>query len=615
MEKFKVSSKDLIAENVEKLKLLFPEIVCDGKIDFEVLKNILGEYVDSNSEKYSFTWNGKSNAAKIAQTPSTGTLLPVKEKSSNWDKSNNIFIEGDNLEVLKLLQKSYNNKIKMIYIDPPYNTGKDFIYKDTYSDSLKSYLELTRQVDDEGNKISTNSEAGGRYHTNWLNMMYPRLRLARNLLRDDGVIFVSIDDNEVHNLRKLCDLVFGENNYVQEIIWEKKFAPQNDAKYFSLNHEHILCYAKSKEQFRRNLLPMTEEQIARYKNIDNDPRGPWQSDNLVVTTYNVKYDYKITKPNGETVSPPNGRCWRVSKEKFNELLTDNRIWFGSDGNGVPRLKRFLFEVQQGRVPISIFPYSEVGHTQEASKDLKELFDGKKVFDFSKPTRLIERLLRLSTDKDSLVLDFFAGSSTTAHAILKLNAEDGGTRRFIMVQLPELIDEKNEAYKLGYKSICDISIDRIKRAAANIKKDNLKGYLDSGFKYFRLDSSNIQMWNPDVEQLEISLDKIIENFVKGRSEEDILYEIMLKYGLDLAYSIEEYTIASSRVFGVGSGALIVCLDDNITIETAEGIAEWVKEFGTKMTRVVFKDNGFQSDFVKTNVLQTLKRYNIDEVVSI
>ncbi|MCG8485054.1 MAG: site-specific DNA-methyltransferase, partial [Clostridia bacterium] len=467
MEKFKVSSKDLIAENVEKLKLLFPETVCDGKIDFEVLKSILGEYVDSNSEKYSFTWNGKSNAAKIAQTPSTGTLLPVKEKSSNWNKSNNIFIEGDNLEVLKLLQKSYNNKIKMIYIDPPYNTGKDFIYKDTYSDSLKSYLELTRQIDDEGNKISTNSEAGGRYHTNWLNMMYPRLRLARNLLRDDGVIFVSIDDNEVHNLRKLCDLVFGENNYVQEIIWEKKFAPQNDAKYFSLNHEHILCYAKSKEQFRRNLLPMTDEQIARYKNIDNDPRGPWQSDNLVVTTYNVKYDYKITKPNGETVSPPNGRCWRVSKEKFNELLTDNRIWFGSDGNGVPRLKRFLFEVQQGRVPISIFPYSEVGHTQEASKDLKELFDGKKVFDFSKPTRLVERLLRLSTDKDSLVLDFFAGSSTTAHAILKLNAEDGGTRRFIMVQLPEMIDEKNEAYKLGYKSICDISIDRIKRAAANI----------------------------------------------------------------------------------------------------------------------------------------------------
>jgi len=609
-------SKNILQENIEKLIKIFPEINCEGKINFDLLKELMGENVDNNAEKYSFTWSGKSNAIRISQTPTTSTLLPMKTKSINWEESKNIFVEGDNLEVLKILQKSYHNKIKMIYIDPPYNTGKDFIYSDSFTDSVKNYLNITGQLDEDFKNISTNSEVSGRYHTNWLNMMYPRLRLARNLLSDDGVIFISIDDNESHNLRKICDMIFGEQNYVQEIIWEKKFAPQNDAKYFSLNHEQVFCYAKNKEKFKRNLLPMTDDQIARYKNLDNDYRGPWQSDNLVVTTYSKSYDYPITKPNGSVVNPPNGRCWRVSKEKFSELLKDNRIWFGSDGNGVPRLKRFLSEVQQGRVPISIFPYKEVGHTQEASKDLKDLFDGKKVFDFSKPVRLIDRLLRLATNEDSIILDFFAGSATTAHAVMNLNNEDGGKRKYILVQLPELLDPKSETYKLGYGNICDVGIDRIKRAAENITK-NVDGYksLDCGFKYFRLDKSNIKEWNPDVDTFEITLENSVNNWVEGRTHDDVLYEIMLKYGIDLTYPVEEFDLNGSKVFSVGFGALLVCLEDNINVEIANGMVNLIQELSPEVTRVVFKDNGFKSDSVKSNVMQTLKRHNIDEVVSI
>ena len=369
MNKLDGKSLDIVSQNIEKLRELFPEVFSEGKINFAKLQEELGTFAEDEAERYNFTWAGKSEAKRIAQTPSTGTLRPCKEESKNWDTTQNLYIEGDNLEVLKLLQKSYHKQVKMIYIDPPYNTGKDFVYKDNFKDNIKNYLQITGQVDGEGNRLSTNSDTNGRYHSDWLNMMYPRLKLARNLLKDDGVIFISIDDNEVANLRKLCDEIFGEDNYVQEIIWEKKFAPQNDAKYFSLNHEQILCYAKNKSNFIRNLLPMTKEQISRYKNPDNDLRGVWQSDNLTVATYSANYDFPITKPNGDVVNPPHGRCWRTSKDKFLELLDDNRIWFGSDGNGVPRIKRFLSEVQQGMVPISIFYYPDVGHTQEA-KEIK-----------------------------------------------------------------------------------------------------------------------------------------------------------------------------------------------------------------------------------------------------
>ena len=433
---------------------------------------------------YEFNWEGKELAYKLAQTPSTGTLRPDKESSKNWDDTENLYIEGDNLEVLKLLQKSYFGKVKMIYIDPPYNTGKDFIYHDNFRDNIANYKEITNQT------TRANPETNGRYHTDWLNMMYPRLKLARNLLREDGVIFISIDDNENSNLRKICDEVFGESNYVQEIIWQKKFSPQNDAKYFSLNHENIYCYAKSKDLFSRNLLPMTDEQKSRYKNLDNDSRGPWTSGDISVSRVTEKDIYGIKTPSGREIYPPNGRSWRVSEEKLNDLIKDNRIWFGENGDNVPRIKRFLSEVQNGIVPISLWYHEEVGHTQSAAQNLKKLFNDKALFDYPKPVELIKKELLLATDKNDIVLDFFSGASTTAHAVMQLNMEDIGKRKFIMVQLPELTYEKSDAYKSGYKNICEIGKERIRRAGDKIVSENKdkEGIenLDIGFKVFKLD---------------------------------------------------------------------------------------------------------------------------------
>lgn len=433
---------------------------------------------------YEFNWEGKELAYKLAQTPSTGTLIPDKESSKNWDDTENLYIEGDNLEVLKLLQKSYFGKVKMIYIDPPYNTGKDFVYHDNFRDNIANYKEITNQT------TRANPETNGRYHTDWLNMMYPRLKLARNLLREDGVIFISIDDNENSNLRKICDEVFGESNYVQEIIWQKKFSPQNDAKYFSLNHENIYCYAKSKDLFSRNLLPMTDEQKSRYKNLDNDSRGPWTSGDISVSRVTEKDIYGIKTPSGREIYPPNGRSWRVSEEKLNDLIKDNRIWFGENGDNVPRIKRFLSEVQNGIVPISLWYHEEVGHTQSAAQNLKKLFNDKALFDYPKPVELIKKELLLATDKNDIVLDFFSGASTTAHAVMQLNMEDIGKRKFIMVQLPELTYEKSDAYKSGYKNICEIGKERIRRAGDKIVSENKdkEGIenLDIGFKVFKLD---------------------------------------------------------------------------------------------------------------------------------
>jgi adenine-specific DNA-methyltransferase len=488
VEKIIGKSLDLTQENIKRLKELFPEALTEDKIDFDKLRLILGDEVETSPERYEFRWNGKNEAIKLSQTPSMGTLRPDKESSKNWDTTENLYIEGDNLEVLKLLQKSYFGKIKMIYIDPPYNTGKKFTYKDNFHDDSTNYKKNTNQ------STKANSETSGRFHTNWLNMMYPRLKLARNLLKEDGVIFISIDENENANLRKISDEIFGENNLVSEITWEKKFAPQNDAKYFSLNHEYILCYAKNKKNFKRNLLPMTTEQIDRYKNPDNDPRGSWQSDNLTVSTYNEKYDFPITTPSGKIINPPHGRCWRTSKEKFDELVSDNRIWFGKTGSNTPRIKRFLSEVQQGKTPISLWYHDEVGHTQEASKELKDLFNGKKYFDYPKPVKLIYRMAYISTNPDDIILDFFSGSGTTAHAIMQLNAEDNGHRKFIMVQIPERLEEKSEAYKDGYKNICEIGKERIRRAGARITEEFKNKKIDTGFKVLKLDDSNTENWD-------------------------------------------------------------------------------------------------------------------------
>ena len=614
MKKIIPQTTDITQQNIDQIAQLFPQVITEKEdangntvkaIDFELLKQHLStELVEGSDERYRLDWPGKRASILKANTPINSTLKPDRESSVNFDTTENVYIEGDNFEVLKILQESYLGKIKMIYIDPPYNTGKDFVYKDNFKVSKDDYETELGTEDEEGGKLFKNTDTNGRFHSDWLSMMYERLLIARDLLTDDGVVFMSIDDNEVHNLRKISDEVLGEENYVQEIIWEKKFAPQNDAKYFSLNHEQILCYAKNKEHFKRNLLPMTEVQISRYKNPDNDPRGAWQSDNLTVATYSEAYDFPIKKPNGDIVNPPHGRCWRTSKEKFLELLNDNRIWFASDGNGVPRIKRFLSEVQQGMVPISLFSYSEVGHTQEASKEVKKLFDDKKFFDYPKPIRLLYRLLHIGMNKNDIILDFFSGSATTAHATMQLNSEDGGNRKFIMVQLPEETAEKSEAYKSGYKTIPEIGKERIRRAGKKIVEENTEKLkerttpLDVGFRVYKTSDSimkDVSRHPNDVVQTDLFKDE--DNIKEDATSEDILTTVILDFGEKLDHPIETKTIAQSEVFIVDENALIACFDTKISMEVIDAIAN------LKPLRAVFRDACFSDDKDLINTVES------------
>lgn len=443
-------SADLMADNIAKLKAMFPELVTEttqgGKttatLSVDVLKGLIGDATAADSEeKYGLNWHGKRRARQIALTPSTGTLRPCPDESVDWDTTQNLMIEGDNLEVLKLLQKSYAGKVKLIYIDPPYNTGKDFVYPDNFQDNIKNYLELTGQTE-SGRKISSNTDASGRFHTDWLNMIYPRLKLAHSLLQSDGVIFVSIADHEIHNLRAAMNEVFGEENFIATVIWQKVFAPKNSARHFSEDHDYVVVYAKNAEIWSPRLLPRSEEMESRYGNLDNDVRGPWASDNLTARNFYGAGTYPVTCPSGRVIDgPPSGTYWRVSKEKFDALDADNRIWWGADGGNMPRLKRFLSDVQDGRVPQTLWTYEEVGHTQEAKKELIATVDfpnSDVVFDTPKPTRLLRRILQLATSPDGsdLVLDFFAGTGSMMDAVFQQNAEDGGKRRCILVQLPE-----------------------------------------------------------------------------------------------------------------------------------------------------------------------------------
>ena len=608
---------DIVAENIDKLKTLFPEVFTEGKIDFDALKETLGDYIDGREERYNFTWNGKSKARWLAQTPSAGTLRPCTKESINWDTTQNLFIEGDNLEVLKLLQKPYYKKVKMIYIDPPYNTGNDFIYPDDFKDNIRNYLELTGQVDNEGRKLSTNAETSGRYHTDWLNMMYPRLKLARNLLRDDGVIFISIDDNEVANLRKICDEIFGEENFLVSIVWEKRFTRSNNAKTFATLTESILCYRKSDilDVIRE---PRNEKSNSIYSNPDNDPRGSWTSVSYVnpaTKDQRPNLTYPIINPitNEEVVHPTN--AWKYEKKTYEQHVQENKLYWGMEGgNTYPRLKKFLFEMDGGMVPVDLWDRKQTGTTDEGSKELEKLF-GAKIFDFPKPFSLINRALRLCDDMENLVLDFFAGSCPTAHAVLGLNKEDNGNRKFIMVQLPEPCDEKSEAFKAGYKTIAEIGKERIRRVIKKIKEESPNYEGDLGFKVFKLDSTNIKPWEADYNNLERTLEDYITNIKDGRSEHDILYEILLKYGLDLTLPIEERTIGGKTVFVIGYGALIICLADDITLKTVEGIAELKKELQPEIMRVVFKDLGFRDDVIKTNAVQILLQAGIEDVKSL
>lgn len=461
MEHLNMQSMDKVAANVAKIRELFPNCVTErinneGKlehaIDFDMLKQELSDYVvDGLQERYQFTWPDKRKAILAANAPINKTLRPCREESVDFDNTENLYIEGDNLEVLKLLQETYLGKVKMIYIDPPYNTGNDFVYEDDFKQSADEYIDNSGQLDDEGNRLVANTESNGRFHTDWLNMIYPRLKLAKDLLSEDGVIFISIDDNEADNLRKVCDEIFGEENFLAQIIWERAFAPVNLKKHFSPSHDYIICYANNIDNCVCNGLKRDDSSNSRYANPDNDPRGVWTSGDLSVGPAVTEKIYEIITPSGRSVYPPSGYCWRLDKNTFFEYVKDKRIWFGENGDNVPRIKRFLSEVKQGITPMTIWRFKEVGSSQDASRNLKKLFDDKAFFEYPKSVPLIERCIQLYSNKKSLILDFFSGSATTAHAVMQLNAEDGGKRKFIMVQLPEVCAENSEAYKAGYKN--------------------------------------------------------------------------------------------------------------------------------------------------------------------
>lgn len=602
-------SLDITSQNIEQLRQLFPDVFSEGKIDFKALKAVLGAEIDDSEERYNFTWNGKTKSRQLAQMPSTGTLRPCISESVNWEQAGNLYIEGDNLEVLKTLQKSYHKRVDMIFIDPPYNTGRDFVYSDNYKDNIKNYLFLSDLVDGKGNLKSTNSDSSGRYHTNWLNMMYPRLILAKKLLSNEGVIFISIDDNEVTNLKKICDEIFGEINFVTTVSWQKKVSPANDAKWFSSDHDHILVYAKNKSDWRPTRLEMNDRQKGYYTNPDNDPRGDWNS---ATYTCNKNKDerpnlyYPLINPNtGKEVWPKETAVWAYSKAVAQEHASNNLIYWGKDGNSnSPRLKKFLTDTK-GVVPRTVWLYNDVGHTQEATKDLTlDLPDCP--FDTPKPIRLIKHMINIgAAKKDSLILDFFGGASSTACAVLDKNLDDNGSRKYILVQIPEPISNKK------YNTISNIGKQRIK---AFMKRKSINT-LSAGFKLFKLDETNIRPWDADFDSLEQVLQQATKSIKDGRSSEDILYEIFLKYGYELTTPVETETVNGKTVFVVGAGALIVCLDDDITTETVEGIAKLKAELDPETTQAVFKDEGFADDRVKTNAIQILKQAGIEDVKSI
>ena len=633
---------DIVAENVGKLKELFPEAFTEGKVDFEALKEVLGTFVDDRDERYSFTWNGKSKARMISQTPSTGTLRPCKEESVDWDSTQNIFIEGDNLEVLKLLQKSYHKKVKMIYIDPPYNTGKDFVYKDNFKDNIKNYKEITGQVDGEGRNISNNPETSGRYHTDWLNMMYPRLKLARNLLKDDGMIFISIDDNEVSNLRKMCDEIFGEENFLACMVLLTGANQSGDGVKIQTNTENCLVYSKSTDVVDIKRVDKVDETL---RNLNDAPTpletrpdmgysiyyNPQSGDFKPVKDYDkdkihlnveseVYTDDRLLIDEGYVPIRPGMRNlklhrWRWGFDSFTERKDEIEIRTSNGSYAV------FFKQSGFNAPKNVLQFGS------GTSEVKDLFGGMKIFDFPKGTNYIRRLISIGSSDNDLILDFFAGSATTAHSVFLQNIEDSFDRSFLLVQLPELLNDtekkkkdNSEAIKFLTEqqlpfTIAEISKERIRRAAAKIKEENPEYNGDLGFKVFKLDSTNIKPWEVDFDMTERTLEDFISNIKTERREEDVLYEILLKYGLDLTLPITEHAIAGQKVFDIGMGALIICLSDAIYLEVVEGIAKLKDELNPEIMRVVFKDSGFKDDVVKTNAVQILKQAGIVDVRSL
>lgn len=630
MTTLKMHTSNLVDSNIERLAELFPncvtekpktdeqgkvirdmngEVVLERGIDFELLKQELSHWViDGSQERYRLDWVGKREAIVTANSPIAKTLRPCRDESVDFETTGNLFIEGDNLEALKLLQESYLGKVKMIYIDPPYNTGNDFIYNDDFAADTAEFFERSGQVDGDGNRLVANTESNGRFHSDWLSMMYSRLKLARNLLAEDGVIFISIDDNEQANLKKICDEVFGLNNFLATIVWQKKYAATNDAKGFSTTHDYILCIQKS-EKFNRNLLPRTEEQNKPYKNDDGDGRGLWRSGDLLVKSYSNTAVYPIKNPNtGEDFYPAEGSSWRASKETMAKWLEENRIYFGKDGKGAPQLKRYLNEVQQGRVPITWWNFEEVGHNDGANKELKALFNSKPPFDTPKPTTLIKQMLLIATQPNDLILDFFAGSSTTAHAVMQLNTEDGGNRKFIMVQIDEPTDPKSEAFKAGYPTIAEISKERIRRAGAKIKADNADkdgiNELDTGFRVLKIDTSNMNDIYYRPQDYNQDLLATLENNIKpDRSDEDLLFQFMLDTGVPLSLPIERTELSSKSgghtIYQVGGNSLIASLD-YIDANMVNDIA------ALNPLKFITSERAIATDSDKTNIKERFKQ---------
>ena len=623
MDKLRMQSSNGVEDNITKIAQLFPDCVTEtvdersGQpkhlIDFEKLKQNLSDSVMSErAERYQFTWPDKSKAILLANSPINATLRPCREDSVDFDNTQNLYIEGDNLDVLKCLKETYLHKVKMIYIDPPYNTGNDFVYEDDFAQSSEEYLANSGQFDEQGNRMFTNAESNGRFHTDWLNMIYPRLKVARDLLTDDGVIFISIDDNEVENLRKVCDEVFGEQNFIATLIWERAFAPKNDAKFISSSHDYIVMCAKRIENFKIGRLERTQEANARYSNPDNDPRGVWTSGDMLVKTYNKLCDYPITTPSGKIVNPVPGRCWRFSEESFLEKVKDNRIWFGPEGNGVPRVKRFLSELKfEGMAPTSILFHKEVGHSQEGSKEVTALFGDKGVFDGPKPVRLLQRLLTLANlDDNSIILDFFSGSASTAHAVMKMNAEKQKHCPFIMVQLPEHISEKKK--EQGYETVCEIGKERIRRAGKKIKEESplTTQDLDTGFRVLKLDSTNMQdiYYSPkDISQADLFSQ--VDNVKPDRTGEDLLFQVMLELGATLDSKIETTTVAGKTIYNVAEGYLVACFDPDVTDDVVKAIAQMQPAYA------VLRDTSMKDDSTTTNFEQIFKTYSPDTVTKI
>ena len=617
-EKLKMQSKDGVADNVARIAALFPnavtETVEDGKpmrrIDFDVLRQELADsVVEGPDERYQFTWPDKRRSMLAANVPISATLRPIRAESLGRDgkaggfDSENLYVEGDNLEVLKLLQETYYKRVKMIYIDPPYNTGNDFVYEDDFAQSAADYKAASGQFDDEGNRLVKNVDSNGRFHTDWLNMIYPRLKIAKNLLTDDGVIFISIDDNEVANLRKVCDEVFGGKNFEGHIHWRRRHNQPNDkTKLIGLVAEHILVYAKDSACLKKvgvGKLAITGE----FSNPDNDPRGPWGSKPWKVGSDQSGSKYTITTPTGQVLEGE----WMGEEATYRQFLAEGRIYFPRGGDGYPRKKYYQFErEEEGQCATNWWTHELFGHNQGANDEMTGLMGHKNVFSNPKPVTLVKAMVRLGNTKDSLILDFFSGSATTAHAVMQLNAEDGGKRKFIMVQLPEACDEKSEAFKAGYKNICEIGKERIRRASRKIREENattLPQDFDGGFRVLRLDSSNMQdVYYKPADQKQEDLLAQVQNLKSDRTAEDLLFQVMLDLGVPLSAKIEEATIDGKKVFTVDEGFLVACFDKDATDATVTAIAKMQPQYA------VLNDAALANDSVATNFEQIFATYS-------